>query len=58
MMDEYEIVPLAAGDTALPIFENSVPSIVFAEVSLSSAIYQTVRLDDSSSFEVIPLNGN
>lgn len=54
-MNQYEIVPLAAGDSALPVFEDSLPSIVFAEVSLSSPIYQTVRIDDSSRYEVVPL---
>lgn len=53
MMDEYQTVPLQDGESALPLARVSVPHVAFAHTVVRD--YAVVRIDDSSAYDVIPM---
>ncbi len=55
MTDDYLTVPLKDNESALPINGVSVPQYAYASFSFSGTEYRSVRIDDDSPYELVPM---
>lgn len=54
-MNEYVVVPLQDPEPPLPITQVTVPQVAFSTSPTYRSEYEVVRLDDSRSFQTVPM---
>lgn len=55
MTDDFMTVPLKDADSTLPINGSSVPQYAYANFSYSGTEYRSIRIDDASAYELVPM---